>query len=468
MLFSSVTFLFVFFPITLLAYAIAPKRLKNVVLLLASLVFYAWGEPVYIGLMLLSILLNYICGRDIYLAKEAGGSGKRELGFALAANLALLGFFKYSGFFAGIWNQISPVPLPYRKLALPIGISFYTFQAISYLIDIYRGEVKPQKHVMNFALYISMFPQLIAGPIVRYIDIDKQLAQRKESLEKFGAGARYFIIGLGKKVILANGIGAVFDMIHGSFLQEGTAYVLTAWIGAVAYALQIYFDFSGYSDMAIGLGKMFGFDFRRNFHYPYTSRSITEFWRRWHISLGTWFREYVYIPLGGNKKGGKRQIINLLIVWTLTGFWHGAAWNFLFWGLYYGVFLILEKFVWGNALERGPGWMQRIYTLAVVLIGWVFFFSDSLQGAIRYIGILFGVGSKGVLDSMSVYYLASNWLLFLCCIIGSTPAAVWLLNSDKYEGNPRWMALSLYAGIFLVALSCLVSSTFNPFLYFRF
>lgn len=468
MLFSSVTFLFVFFPITLLVYVISPRILKNVVLLIASLIFYAWGEPIYICLMVLSILLNYVCGKDVYMAKQEGQTGKKELVFALVSNLILLGFFKYFGFFIGVLNQVLPVSVPYRSLALPIGISFYTFQAISYIIDVYRGEVEPQRNVMNFALYITMFPQLIAGPIVRYIDIDRQLSERKESFEKFGAGARYFIVGLGKKVILANGIGNVFNMIHGSFLQQGTTYVLTAWIGATAYALQIYFDFSGYSDMAIGLGKMFGFDFRRNFNYPYMSKSITEFWRRWHISLGTWFREYVYIPLGGNKKGKRRQVLNLLIVWTLTGFWHGAAWNFMVWGLYYGIFLILEKFVWGSVLERSPGWVQRIYSLVVVLIGWVFFFSGSLKSAVSYVGTMFGVGSTGIFDSMSLYYVASNWLIFLCCIVGSTPMMVGLLSSDKYPGNPRWLVPSLYTGIFLVALSCLISSTFNPFLYFRF
>ena len=329
MLFSSITFLFIFLPVTLVLYFVVPHKFRNIIMLIASLIFYAWGEPVYIILMLLSIFLNYVCGLDICQKEDDPQKAHRSLIFAIVANLLLLGFFKYYGFLLDSLNAVLPVDIPYRELPLPIGISFYTFQALSYIMDVYRKEVRPQKNILYFAMYICMFPQLIAGPIVRYIDIEEQLKNRTVTMRKFGQGAEYFIIGLAKKVILANSVGQVFDQIAG--LQLGSFSVLTAWIGCISYAFQIYFDFSGYSDMAVGLGKMFGFEFRRNFDYPYTSSSITEFWRRWHISLSTWFREYVYIPLGGNRCTQSRHIMNLLVVWMLTGLWHGAAWNFLLW-----------------------------------------------------------------------------------------------------------------------------------------
>ena len=367
MVFSSITFLFLFLPIVLAVYYIVPEKAKNIILLIASILFYAWGEPVYIVLMLLSIILNYFCGQDIEEKSDDPVKAKRSILFAVVVNVLILMFFKYYGFLLDMLNSILPVEIPYRELPLPVGISFYTFQSLSYVLDIYWKKVKPQKNILYFALYISMFPQLIAGPIVRYIDIEKQLVSRKISAARLGQGAMFFIRGLAKKVILANTAGEIFEQI--SSMSAGNLSVLMAWLGCISYAFQIYFDFSGYSDMAVGLGKMFGFEFRKNFDYPYISKSITEFWRRWHISLSTWFREYVYIPLGGNRCSAVRNIINLMIVWTLTGMWHGAAWNFIAWGIYYGVLIVLEKYVWGASLDEAPRAVRHIYSLVLVMIG---------------------------------------------------------------------------------------------------
>ena len=373
MLFSSLVFLFTFLPITLLVYYLVPRKVKNVVLLIASLIFYAWGEPVYIFLMLISILFNYFCGMDIAL-KAGRKSQVRSLIFTIVVNLFILGFFKYYGFIVTNLNAILPFYIPYRKLELPIGISFYTFQTLSYIIDVYRGNVDVQVNLIDFGTYVTMFPQLIAGPIVQYADVERQLRERKESLTKFGYGAWFFVIGLAKKVLLANTIGSIYENIAA---MDGMS-VVTAWLGCLAYTFQIYFDFSGYSDMAVGLGKMFGFEFMQNFNYPYISKSVTEFWRRWHISLGSWFREYVYIPLGGNRVTVPRHLLNLLIVWFLTGLWHGASWNFVAWGLFYGVILITEKYFTGKILAKLPEAVQTLYTMILVMLGWVLFFSPTL------------------------------------------------------------------------------------------
>lgn len=470
MLFSSISFLFAFLPITLLLYYVVPDKCRNVVLLICSLIFYAWGEPVYIVLMILSILFNYICGLEIGMYQNDSIRAKSAIVFSVVGNLAILGFFKYYGFVIGSINAILPFDIPYRELSLPIGISFYTFQAMSYVIDVYRKRVRAQKNILNFALYVSMFPQLIAGPIVRYADIEEQLRSRVISIQKFGDGILFFIRGLAKKVILANTVGAIYTTIAAQ--DFGTYSVLTAWIGCISYAFQIYFDFGGYSDMAIGLGKMFGFDFLKNFDYPYTAISITDFWRRWHISLSTWFKEYVYIPLGGNRKGKNRTMINLMIVWGLTGLWHGAAWNFLAWGLYYGVLLLLEKFVYGGLIERLPKALQHMYALVLVLIGWVFFSSPSLSYAVRYIGTMFGIGAKGLVDSQAFYYLGTNWLLFLICVIASTSFGYYLLNRAFYNYRNgvvrKEVACVVYILMFLLSLTFLITATYNPFLYFRF
>lgn len=468
MLFSSIVFLFTFLPAVMLLYYLLPVRFRNVILLLASLVFYAWGEPVYLFLMLLSILFNYFSGLDIARNLQDKRAAKRSLVFNLIINLAVLGFFKYEGFVLDTLNGILPVHISYHALPLPIGISFYTFQILSYIIDVYRGNVKVQTNLPNFALYVTMFPQLIAGPIVQYADVDEQLASREVSWTKFGEGSMYFIRGLAKKVLLANTSGMIFTEVSG--LAKGNIAVMTAWLGAFAYMFQIYFDFSGYSDMAIGLGKMFGFEFNMNFNYPYVSKSITEFWRRWHISLSSWFRDYVYIPLGGNRVSKIKHIRNLLIVWFLTGLWHGAAWNFVAWGLYYGVILIIEKYLLSPVLDRLPDVVRHIYSIVLVVIGWVLFFSSSFGQAADYIRVMFGAGVHGFADRESMYLLTSNLILWLILIFGSTPLVHFryehMLRSKKW--NTTIINSVVYAALFIVCIAYLVTETYNPFLYFRF
>ncbi len=468
MLFSSIVFLFSFLPAVMTLYYLLPVRFRNVILLLASLVFYAWGEPVYLFLMLLSILFNYFSGLDIARNLQDKRAAKRSLVFNLIINLAVLGFFKYEGFVLDTLNGILPVHISYHALPLPIGISFYTFQILSYIIDVYRGNVKVQTNLPNFALYVTMFPQLIAGPIVQYADVDEQLASREVSRTKFGEGSMYFIRGLAKKVLLANTSGMIFTEVSG--LAKGNIAVMTAWLGAFAYMFQIYFDFSGYSDMAIGLGKMFGFEFNMNFNYPYVSKSITEFWRRWHISLSSWFRDYVYIPLGGNRVSKIKHIRNLLIVWFLTGLWHGAAWNFVAWGLYYGVILIIEKYLLSPVLDRLPDVVRHIYSIVLVVIGWVLFFSSSFGQAADYIRVMFGAGAHGFADRESMYLLTSNLILWLILIFGSTPLVHFryehMLRSKKW--NTTIINSVVYAALFIVCIAYLVTETYNPFLYFRF
>ena len=468
MLFSSIVFLFTFLPAVMILYYLLPVRFRNVILLLASLVFYAWGEPVYLFLMLLSILFNYFSGLDIARNLQDKRAAKRSLVFNLIINLAVLGFFKYEGFVLDTLNGILPVHISYHALPLPIGISFYTFQILSYIIDVYRGNVKVQTNLPNFALYVTMFPQLIAGPIVQYADVDEQIASREVSRTKFGEGSMYFIRGLAKKVLLANTSGMIFTEVSG--LAKDNIAVMTAWLGAFAYMFQIYFDFSGYSDMAIGLGKMFGFEFNMNFNYPYVSKSITEFWRRWHISLSSWFRDYVYIPLGGNRVSKIKHIRNLLIVWFLTGLWHGAAWNFVAWGLYYGVILIIEKYLLSPVLDRLPDVVRHIYSIVLVVIGWVLFFSSSFGQAADYIRVMFGAGAHGFADRESMYLLTSNLILWLILIFGSTPLVHFryehMLRTKKW--NTTIINSVVYAALFIVCIAYLVTETYNPFLYFRF
>ena len=469
MLFSSITFLFLFLPVVLAVYYLVPWKVKNIALLIASLFFYAWGEPVYVVLMVLSILLNYFCARDIKENENEPVKAKFNVVFAVAVNLFILGFFKYYGFLLDTINAVFSTEIAYRELPLPVGISFYTFQAISYIVEIYRGKAQPQKNILYFALYISMFPQLIAGPIVRYEDIEAQLKHRRLSLQRLGQGAMYFIIGLAKKTVIANSVGAVFEQI--SEMPAGSLSVLTAWLGAFSYAFQIYFDFSGYSDMAVGLGKMFGFEFKKNFDYPYISKSVTEFWRRWHISLSTWFREYVYIPLGGNRCSVSRNIFNLMVVWVLTGMWHGAAWNFIAWGVYYGVILVMEKYVWGASLDMLPNPMRHIYTGIMVLVGWVLFFSPSLGYALRYLGAMIG-GGTGIVDNQGAFLLFGHWLLYLLAVLGSSSLGMRLVNAvPRMARSARAQAavsVVIYMGIFVISVAFLVTDTFNPFLYFRF
>jgi len=470
MVFSSLLFLFRFLPAVLLVYYIAPHRLRNLVLLLFSLAFYAWGEPVYIILMLASVLISYAGGIliDRFQQAEKTKAAKAVLIVSTVISLSLLAFFKYSGFAVQTVNHLTGAEFPILRLALPIGISFYTFQTISYTIDVYRREAAVQKNLISFGAYVTMFPQLIAGPIVRYKTIDAQLRTRSETVEQFAEGVHRFMIGLSKKVLIANNVGALWDAIQSMTYAE--LPILTAWMGLAAYTFQIYFDFSAYSDMAIGLGHMFGFRFLENFDYPYLSKSITEFWRRWHISLGTWFREYVYIPLGGNRGSRWRHIRNILIVWLLTGIWHGASWNFLLWGVYYGVLLLAEKFVLGKHLKKLPTLFQHIYCLFFVMLGWNLFVFEDMGHGTKFLKALFGLYRQEFLNRETVYLLYNHAILLILCILGSTHlpqnAGKWL--SAKLAGGSAVFRNAFYAGLFLLSVAWLVDATFNPFLYFRF
>ena len=464
MVFSSLTFLFAYLPIVLAVYYLVPMRWRNLVLLLVSLFFYGWGEPVYILVMIFSILMNWIFGNFISRYRDSDRKkAKHFLVGCIVVNLALLGFFKYWDFFASNLNHLG-LSLPILRLSLPIGISFYTFQTMSYPIDLYRKQTDPQKSLVSFGAYVCMFPQLIAGPIVRYVDVAKQLDHRTLGRQSFYDGTRRFIVGLCKKVLLANNAGQVFETI--SHLPVCERSVLTAWLGIILYAFQIYFDFSGYSDMAIGLGKMLGFDFPENFNYPYISDSITEFWRRWHMTLSFWFRDYVYIPLGGNRHGLKRQLINIMIVWLLTGFWHGASWNFVLWGVYYGVILIMEKLFLLKWLKKSPGWVRHVYTIFVFLIGWVLFAFTDLNAIGGYLSSLFF--ASGVLaDGRAWFYLRDNMVLLIVSTIACTPIAKtgWnILNTEKGE---VLVPVLTVAGL-AVCTAFIVDASYNPFLYFRF
>ena len=465
MVFSTIIFLCVFLPIVIIGYYLVPKPAKNMFLLICSLFFYAWGEPVYVLIMLASIAYNYLFGMFIANTRQ----DKLWMIISVVVNLLVLGVYKYSGFFIENIDKVIPNLLHVPDIALPIGISFYTFQGMSYCIDVYRDKEMVQKNPVNLALYIAMFPQLIAGPIVRYEDIEPQLAQRKVSARKLGQGAMMFLIGLAKKAVLADTFQTVFEEI--SAISASNLSVPMAWIGCITYAFEIYYDFSGYSDMAIGLSRMFGFELKKNFDHPYVSRSVTEFWRRWHISLSTWFREYVYIPLGGNRCSGGRHILNLLIVWTLTGMWHGAAWNFIVWGFYYGVLLVMEKYVWGSEVDRLPSPFRRIYTAVCVLVGWVFFFSPSLGAAFRYLGAMVGTGA-GLLDAGAGYVFFSHWLYYLLAVVGMSAFGGRLLRRiislPESETARTVVAGILFFGMMAISVAFLVTETYQPFLYFRF
>lgn len=471
MVFSSLLFLFRFLPIVLIAYYLLPKRWHNLVLFLASLVFYAWGEPIYVVLILFSTLVDYFAGRTVAHCKAKGKKvgATAAVVVSAAVNLSLLGFFKYADFFLHIIHNLTGLAMPELNLALPIGISFYTFQTMSYTIDVYRGDAKVQKNLITFGAYVSLFPQLIAGPIIRFKDVAEQLDHRKDSLSLFSKGIVRFIIGLAKKVLIANQIGILWEEI--SAISTENLTTVTAWLGILAFTLQIYFDFSGYSDMAIGLGAMFGFSFPENFNYPYESKSITEFWRRWHISLGTWFREYVYIPLGGNRRGWKRQLINLIIVWFLTGLWHGANMNFVLWGMYYGVLLLFEKFVLKSLLKKLPAILQHIYTMILVMIGWSLFSWQDMADAAGYIKTMFFRAGTGFVNQQALYFLFSNMGLLLIAMIGSWS---WIQRmTKKYILPERTMRKEVVETLFIVLLffacvAMLVNSSYNPFLYFRF
>ena len=473
MVFSSTTFLFVFLPVVLAFYFLPLFRknegrnltYKNAVLCVSSFLFYAWGEPVYIILMILSVVFNFHLGIDIEENVLNPQKKKKVFLLGLAFNLFSLGFFKYSGFITETLSSILGVTIEYSPLPLPVGISFYTFQIMSYIIDVYYGSARAQKKLLPFATYISMFPQLIAGPIVQYSDIEDQLKERTVNTEKFAAGIIFFVRGLGKKVLFANVIGSVYTEILEGGISEIS--VVTSWIGIICYTLQIYFDFSGYSDMAVGLGKMFGFNFCKNFDLPYTATSITDFWRRWHISLSTWFRDYVYIPLGGNRVKKSRHIFNILVVWSLTGLWHGAAWNFVAWGAFYGVLLIVEKYLFKDIIEKTPKLLRHIITLVVVMVGWVLFSSTSLSEALTYISSMFGTAGNAFIDNDARYLLSNYAFPMVFMSLSALGAFSAIPRLKNYKTNITTLVVG-YLGIFILCIIYLISETYNPFLYFRF
>ena len=466
MVFSSTIFLCVYLPLVLLGYYICPKKGKNLFLLIVSLIFYAWGEPKYVFLMIFSILVNYVFGLLMDKHRENKKRLKLLLAISVIIDLGLLSVFKYTDFIITNINSVFGAGFDLLNIALPIGISFYTFQAMSYTIDVYRDNVRVQRNLIDFGMYITMFPQLIAGPIVRYSDVQDQLAERNVTTADFSEGIMRFVVGLGKKVLLANQMGAVWTQIYA---LGGDISALMAWTGAAAYTFQIYFDFSGYSDMAIGLGRMFGFKFPENFRYPYESVSITDFWRRWHITLSTWFKEYLYIPLGGNRRGLARQALNLLIVWTLTGFWHGAGWNFVMWGLYYFAILFIEKLFLLKALDKLPRLFRHAYALLLIVIGWVIFASDDVSVMLPYLGSMFG--ANGALGGMDVYTLLTRAALMVICCVASTelPRRLFVTAAGKMNEKAAFTLKSVLT-LALLALSVvfLIGDSYNPFLYFRF
>jgi alginate O-acetyltransferase complex protein AlgI len=459
MLFSSIPFLFYFLPAVVIVYFLTPRKLKNAFLLLASLLFYAWGEPRYVFLMAAAIVLFYIYG----IAVEKSEKYKNLwLGASVLTGVAMLAVFKYADFALENWNRLTGMSVPLLRFALPIGISFYTFQCISYVIDVYRGHTTAQKNIINFGTYVSLFPQLIAGPIVRYVDVERELMERKTDLEGFSDGLFQFLVGLGKKVLIANAFGQLTE----TFRASQDLSVLFFWLYAVSFTLHIYFDFSGYSDMAIGLGRIFGFRFPKNFDYPYTSRSIAEFWRRWHMTLGSWFRDYVYIPLGGNRVSKGRWVINILAVWMLTGLWHGASWNFVVWGLLFAAMLLIEK--WVPLLQKLPDFLRRIYVLLIVIISFVIFNANTLAQAGDDIAGMFGFLGVPLVSTEALYCLRSYAVLFIVGIVGATP----LVRNTASRLGERSVAAVLQpviaAALLLVCTAFLVDGSFNPFLYFRF
>ena len=466
MLFSSIPFLYYFLPLTLLCYFLAPRRAKNAVLLLFSLIFYAWGEPKYVLFMVASILQGYLFGRLVEKYRNYPRRSKLFLTVSVLSSLLLLGYCKYADFFIRSFNAVTGLSVPLLRVALPIGISFYTFQILSYVVDVYRGTVAAQRNLIHLGTYIAMFPQLIAGPIVRYADIEPQLKERRSTPDMIAAGAQRFVLGLAKKVLIANVLYQLIT-VYKSTTQPSVLY---SWMYAAAYMLHIYFDFSGYSDMAIGLGKIFGFHFAENFNYPYISRSATEFWRRWHMSLGSWFRDYVYIPMGGNRVAPARRYFNILVVWILTGLWHGADWNFVLWGLFFAVFLIMEKGFLLKPLQKLPV-LSHLYTLLLVAVSFVIFDSAGLSEAATHLGRMFGAGGVPLVTGEALYYLGSYAVTFVIAVIGATPLPARLAHRlSEGKGGRALSVLAPAALMVLLAVvtAYLVDGSFNPFLYFRF
>lgn len=471
MVFSSVLFLFRFMPIFMICYFLVPRRMKNLILFLGSLIFYAWGEPVYILLMLFSTVSDYLLGRLIH-ANRGRKASRIFLIASITINLLVLGFFKYADFLIETVNLAAGTHIPLQNLPLPIGISFYTFQTMSYTIDVYRGDAKVQKNILDFGVFVTMFPQLIAGPIVKYRQVEGALHERRVDIRGISYGTKRFVIGLAKKVLIANNAGELWSVISSGSL--GDMSVFTAWLGILAFAFQIYFDFSGYSDMAIGLGAVLGFHFPENFDYPYISASVTEFWRRWHISLGSWFREYVYIPLGGNRRGLGRQMFNILAVWMLTGIWHGAGFHFVLWGLWFALFLILEKVGFKKILDVLPVIFSLVYTWAVVLLGWVLFSLETSGAVIGYLKAMFGLNHAGLFDRQGLYLGKEYLILFMIAAVASTPLVHRIVQ--KLEASRTGYAMALYRlgekvippVLLLLSIAYIVEASYNPFLYFRF
>ena len=466
MLFSSIPFLYYFLPLTLLCYFLAPRCAKNAVLLLFSLIFYAWGEPKYVLFMVASILQGYLFGRLVEKYRNYPRRSKLFLTVSVLFSLLLLGYCKYADFFIRSFNAVTGLSVPLLRVALPIGISFYTFQILSYVVDVYRGTVAAQRNLIDLGTYIVMFPQLIAGPIVRYADIEPQLKERRSTPDMIAAGAQRFVLGLAKKVLIANVLYQLIT-VYKSTTQPSVLY---SWMYAAAYMLHIYFDFSGYSDMAIGLGKIFGFHFAENFNYPYISRSATEFWRRWHMSLGSWFRDYVYIPMGGNRVAPVRRYFNILVVWILTGLWHGADWNFVLWGLFFAVFLIMEKGFLLKPLQKLPV-LSHLYTLLLVAVSFVIFDSAGLSEAATHLGRMFGAGGIPLVTGEALYYLGSYAVTFIIAMIGATPFPTRMAKQFSEGKSGRALSILAPAALVLVlavVTAYLVDGSFNPFLYFRF
>ena len=463
MVFSSITFLYYFLPLVLAIYYIVPSKCKNLVLLIASFLFYFFGEPIYVLLMAFSILITYLFGRLIGKFQDTKYA-KLFLILAIIISIGLLVYFKYTNFLINNINLWLKHKIDFIYVVLPIGISFYTFQMLSYLIDVYRKQAKVQKNILKLAMYISLFPQLIAGPIVRYTTIENQLENRTHTMEKFALGVRRFIIGLGKKVLIANVLGKLVN----TFLASSEMSIIYYWLYAIAVMLQIYFDFSGYSDMAIGLGKMFGFEFPENFNYPYIAKSITEFWRRWHISLSSWFRDYVYIPLGGNRTSKIKWIRNIMIVWFLTGLWHGAAWNFVIWGLYFGIILIIEKLLLNKYIEKLPKLLSHLYVLIIVMISFIIFNGESTNQILKNIGGLVGIRNIPFAMPESIYYLKSYFVVIAIGIIASTPLLKNIINLKKFKKVVTLLEPVFLICILFISTAYIVDGSFNPFLYFRF
>ncbi len=476
MVFSSLTFLFAFLPIVFIIYYAVPQKAKNVVILVSGLLFYAWGEPIYVLAMILSTFIDYTAGRIIDKYDDKPKIRTICLIVSLVMNIGLLGTFKYLGFLINSVNGWFGLSIPNPNLPLPIGISFFTFQSMSYTIDLYRRNIKVQKSAVNFIAFVTLFPQIVAGPIVRYEDVQNELDNRSITEKMLGDGISRFITGLGKKVLIANNIGMLWTQVKG--MDYGELSAVTAWLGILAFTFQIYFDFSGYSDMAIGLGKMMGFNFPENFNYPYMSHSISEFWRRWHMTLGAWFKSYIYIPLGGNRKGLPRTIVNLLIVWAITGIWHGASWNFMLWGVYFGVLIILERLFMGKVLEKIPSFFSWLYTFVLVVFGWVMFeavdtsivnVGEMFGQVFSYIGAMFGANGM-VMDNTASFAIVNYGVMFAICILGSSDM---LKNAADYirKKAPKWIQYGFpvaQTAVMLASVAYITTSSYNPFLYFNF